>query len=405
VRAGEFIKNVAASHRGARLVAACWLALPLLASQVPQYGAPLPTTDGLGRSDMYAIASLGLDRLADSTLIWLLMAATIVVWLARRLFPLALVSHPGRGEHPPEKIAERLSRALLAVAGWARTRRLVDHAGVKVEMGALRWGRRLATLAATGLVLSLIWTLAQPAAELLEVPLRAAGTQTTVAAWRAEAGRLVALPGSRSASCSLSAGRLRCSLNVDGKPQSVDLAAGSPLVIGSRQVVWLASASDVDQSAARLLWRPDSGEARWFAFDVIIDRMLSVASLQTKVTMLATSRAGPIVFGTRRLESGSEAFVQAAPELLIGGLPSVRMQTPGRVRLLIAPALPSGLMALLVALALAAALLLFALPGIELDVSAVDGRIAIRACNRPALLVAVQAVAGADSAPNPEVSS
>ncbi len=403
MRAGELLRNVTTSEKGAHLIAGCWLALPLLATQLPQRAAPLATADGLGRSDILAMAALGLDRLADSSLIWLLIAATIVLLVARRLFPPALVRHPGQGGEAADSTAQRLARALASVdgdGGQRSPRRIADDRGVRVELGALRWGRRLAALALAGLVSVLMWVQAQPAAEVLEIPLRQAGTSSTVAAWTADAGHLVPVDGARSVSCSRSDAGLGCTFNVNGQSQSVLLAAGSPARVDGHQVVWLANAADADQGSARLFWRPDQRPEAlsWFAFDVSTDRMLKVDSLHANVTMLATRRSGPLVFGHRQADGKIGSFVQAAPELLPNGAPAARLQSPARVRLLMAPALPPPLLAVLVILALVGALLLFAVPGIELEVSAVDGRVAVRACNRPELLVAVQAVAGADGA-------
>ena len=81
----------------------CWLALLLLATQLPQKHAPLTVADGLGRSDMHVVAALGLDRLAGSGLLWLVVAFTAVVWFARLLFPLALVRLGGDAGTPTKR--------------------------------------------------------------------------------------------------------------------------------------------------------------------------------------------------------------------------------------------------------------------------------------------------------------
>ncbi len=397
MRAGEFLRNVAASHIGARLIAGCWLAMPLLASQLPQKGAPLTTPDGLGRSDLQAMDGLGLHQLADSSLLWLLIAATIVVFVARRLFPTALVRHASGDGAAAGETAERLARALGGTdgaSGARRIRRISDDRGVRIELGAMRWGRRLVSVAAAGLVTALMWTAAEPPAELFEVPLRAPGTQSGVAAYVGEAGHLVAASGRRAAACNRRGGGLACDLTIDGRPQKLDLTAGSAVRVGRRQVTWLANALDPDQPDGRLHWRPESTpDAPWYAFNVIADRMLKIDSLRARLTLLATNRAGPVVFGARGEGASAAIFVQAAPELLPKGVPAARMHTTARVRLLVGPDLPALVLILLLALAGIGAVLLFAVPGVELAVSAVDGTVAVQSCNRPELLAVVQSAA------------
>ena len=69
------------------------------------------------------------------------------------------------------------------------------------------------------------------------------------------------------------------------------------------------------------------------------------------------------------------------------------MHTTARVRLLVGPDLPALVLILLLALAGIGAVLLFAVPGVELAVSAVDGTVAVQSCNRPELLAVVQSAA------------
>lgn len=364
-------------------MAGCWLVLLLLATQIPQRHAPLTVADGLGRSDMAVLTALGLDRLAGSGLLWLVVALTAVVWIGRLLFVPAVARIRGDADGHVHT-ADRLEKGLRAASDPAPTiRRVADDRAIRIEFGALRWGRRTAFAAAALALVLFGWAVSEPAPELLEVTLGAPGTPSPVAAWTVESGHLVPATPARTGRCDRAGEGLRCSLQLAGEPLEFSLQPGGVARSGRRLVAWTGSASDPDSAAGRLLWRANGGaKGPWYALDATAGQALTVPALQARLALINSQRSGPLLFGQQRQGDAAMAFVQAAPELLPAGQATARLQTPPRVRLLLTSDLPPALLALAVVLALLAALLLFAVPGLELEVSAKDGSIAIGAGNR-----------------------
>ena len=342
---------------------------------------------------MQVIAALGLDRLAGSGLLWLLVAITAVVWVARRLFPQPLLRLRGDG-NAARATAERLARDLRDAGDGApprRIRRLSDDRATRIEFGALAWGRRLSAAGAVLGVLLAAWALAAPAPLVLEISPGAAGTPSAAAAWNVEAGHLVPAVAAPNGGCSTAGAGLRCRLSFAGESHEFSLNPGDVAHVGSRQIAWIGAASDADSGVGRLFWRPKIAEnGPWYALDVTVGRVLNVPSLQARLALLASSRSGSLIFGQRTGPDGTGAFVLAAPELLPKGRATARLQTPARARLLVTFDVPPALLALALLAAILGALLLFAVPGIEIEVSAVDGTVSVLASNRQRLLGTVR---------------
>lgn len=400
---GAFLRAFATSAAGARLLVGSWLAVALLCTQIPQSHAPLVTGDGLGRSDLLLLASLGLDRLADSALVWLLFAATVVFVVARRLFAdeCALARHPALAGEPTEATAARLRDALQEVLDRqggplaSDVKITASAAGLRIHAGWMRAGRRAAWVCATLAVVWMIHAAGQPPPTVIDVPVRTGAAPAPRQVQRAQAGRLVTVAGSLPASCAQGRLGLGCTLELSGKRVDLALRPGQATSVDGQLISWVGTAPDPTFAAGTLQWHTaaaDPGQApRWYAFGMRSGAALKVAALGATMLPVRTTRSGPVIFGERRAAEGQQVFALASPDILPEGRPTARLSAPSTVRLSIAPDLPPGLLAGLIAALLLSAVALFAVPGIDLEIQEVGAVVVVRSANRTALLQAVAA--------------
>ena len=400
MRSGVFLRAIAVSPFALRSLSIAWLALLLTATQIPQRFAPLTTSDGLSRANLRFIEAVGLDRLGDSTILWLLVTLSVIVFVARRLFvpPSSGVSETDASSVPEQK-AEHLARELEVWSKRHTMRRMValsrrrDGGTERIELGPGRWGRWLLLLAGLGLVWTWVGSSMAVSPLLLEVRLAKSKSPNTASALVAEAGRLVSARSGFSATCHPKGETISCQLDLQGERGQVELTPNRSAQWGRWHVAWVGRAVDPKGVDARLHWQltskstPDkaANSQHWYAFDVAANRTVDVPDLNARVTAVRRDAAGWMFFGQRGRDKSLQSFVMAAPALLPTGVGAARYNTSDQVRLLVTSALPRWSLIVWSALGLLAALLMTLLPWVEIEVDLTTGAVEVHACNRPAL--------------------
>jgi hypothetical protein len=423
VRSGVFLRAIAVSPFALRLLTIAWLALLIVATQIPQRYAPLTTSDGLSRADLRFIETVGLDQLGDSMVLWLLVTLSIIVMVARWLFATAPGGHAVALESATSE--QRLGRLHEEMKTWLQRhpmrwaislRRRRDGGIEKLELGAARWGRWLLAFAAVGFVLTWIGSSMGASPVLFEVRLANPDKPAVAHAQVAEAGRLVAARPGCSGSCQDKDKAISCQLDLWGDRGQVELTPTRTGRLGRWRVAWVGRAVDPHGVDARLHWRipakstPGSANnsQRWYALDVVAGRTVDVPDLEARITSVRRDTAGWMFFGQRGRDKSVESFAMAAPTLLPAGVSAARYSAPAKARLLATPALSGLLLIIWTGLGLIAALSMILLPTAEIAVDLDAGVVEVRSCNRLALrrlaleLLVVVSVRSGDSMEEPQ---
>ncbi len=344
------LRRLATSPTITRVLAFAWLGALFIGSQIPQQRAPLVTTDGFARGDLQALAVVGLDHLGDSGLVWVLAALTVVAVLARLLFapPLAGWSWPAATGSPvlptsvdavDARVRGHLATLPLAARLGLQLRREQLGATIYLTAGRARAGRVLLAVAAV-LMAATIGLLARADPPLrVDVPIRDGEGRWRLQAWQVEAGRLVPLAQDWSGSCALGPTGLACSLELDDGPVRLHLAPGQAVALGSRGVVWQATATDPAADSWVLRWRDPDGAAWQTA--IAADHAADIRSSGQRLLAVA-SGGGPLIVASNGGDSPA-VHLLALPRLAADGVADAAVTAAGQARLLITTRLPMGL--------------------------------------------------------------
>lgn len=254
-----------ASHPAAAGAVAGGLSLLFwAASQLPQANAPWPATDGLSRSDLQALAAVGLDSTLTGALALLLAVAAALILVAQPV--------------PPNATA-RLRRVLTG-------------------------------LAAIGLGVAVWTTAAAPRPTVVEVPLDAPAAALN--AFVSDAGRWAPAGTRWHGRCQRVSDGLRCTLEGAGAKHTVELQPGEP----SADWLWLGAAQTPLAAQLRLHWQA-TGREPSLAIPLRDRQTVDVAALGRRLTPVVSRTAGPLVL---------VANPEQADGWLLAGPPSLHPQ-------------------------------------------------------------------------------
>ncbi len=255
--------------------------LAWLGSQLPQRDAPRWLADGLGRSDLMALGSLGLDDLT--------VALPVMLWWIAAVAVLALRS------------------------GW-----LGD--GTAVRSGQRAVGA-MWLVAATFWAIWVLWNIGRPAVTWLDVDVQTA--QPATQAWAYDLGHAAPAPGRFVGSCAPDAsGReLDCSLEVPEGPAKVHLAAGQSETRQGWQFTWIGRSPNpvadrfqfigsVQAGGAPVQVQLQAGKAA--DAQAVRARWIPQASAAGGPTVLAVAEGGPLTWWSSPILSGSSTVSATA---------------------------------------------------------------------------------------------
>lgn len=399
--AAAFVRQLLAHPRSNDAVLVVWALLALIATQIPQADAPAAVADGLSRSDLLLLQNVGLDRLGASVLAWLAVALTLVVGLARALFPQDATQWTGVARaaiDPAQTVAQALSSALPgAQPRWRRS-----HRDAALTIGHPAWGR-LALSLSGGAAIAYVLLASQVALPvLLDVPLGAAGA--TASAWTAEGGALAPAPGHWEANCTRSPGGAECKVQGGGSPAQVHLSAGSSALVGPHRYTWIATGRAADMPSLTLRWQRDPKPALPLTVQLTPGVPADSASLHLSLRPAVHADTGPLVMAASDRDGVTDARVLASPALVPKGRLAATATGGEVLRIEVADPKPFWLLWLSLLLAGIGAVLAWALPAVHLTCAeGVGAAWTVHSCNRPAFLAALQqAIARGSSLPRGE---
>jgi len=381
VGVGAWLRQGATSPFAPVALLLAWSLLALAATQLPQADAPLPVADGLSRADHLSLAALGLHRLGDSALFALLAGLSVLVFVARGLFPLdtAIWTAPlanrsateaALRQHLPALQLVRQGEVTIGSLGWPRlaSAALLLGAAAALAFVALRAGQALP-----------IW---------VDVPLGAA--EAPLEAWRADAGRLAPAPGRWRGNCQRTPtggaiAPLRCSLERPGGRDSWTLLPGQAISLGEHRLAWVATGRAATPQAFEVRWQPP-GARTPSAIQLTSGEARDAATLHTRWLPTTTRGAGPLVIGVER----ERTFGLVSPVLAPGQPALATAIGPEVVRLQLTPLAPWWLLWSALLLAASGAALAWLRPAVRLHLDAAD-TLHLLSCNRLAVLQQIKA--------------
>lgn len=255
--------------------------LAWLGSQLPQRDAPRWLADGLGRSDLMALATLGLDDLTIALPVMLWWIAAVAVLLLRSGW---------LGDGTPNRSGQRAVGAtwLISATFWA---------------------------------IWVLWNVARPAVTWLDVDVQVA--QPATLAWTYDFGHPAPAPGRFVGSCAPDAsGReLDCTLEVPQGPAKIHLAAGQSETRQGWQFTWVGRAPNpvaerflfvgaVQPGGAPVQVPLQAGKAA--DAPAIRARWIPQASAAGGPAVLAVAEGGPLTWWNSPILSGSSAVTATA---------------------------------------------------------------------------------------------
>jgi len=268
--------------------------LAWLGSQLPQRDAPRWLADGLGRSDLMALATLGLDDLTIALPVMLWWIAAVAVLILR--------------------------------SGW-----LGDATAPR---GSQRAAGAIWLVSASLWAIWVLWNVARPPVTWLDVDVQVG--QPATQAWSYDYGHAAPAPGRFVATCSPDAsGReLDCTLEVPQGPAKIHLAAGQSETRQGWQFTWIGRSPNpvaerfqfvgaVQPGGAPVQVPLQAGKAA--DAPAIRARWIPQASAAGGPSVLAVAQGGPLTWWNSPILTGSTAVVATA-------------HAGDRVRIAVAPA-------------------------------------------------------------------
>lgn len=386
-----FVRKLALSPAAFPSLAVGWAALALVGTQLPQADAPWPVTDGLSRPDLLAIHGLGLDRLAGSAAFWLLLSLTIVVAVARLLFPEAVAVW--RSARPAtDDLAARLLKSLKTAC--PRVRATTFDGRVRIDVGAPVVGPVLLVAAGIAAAVCLAFFATSSLPVWVDVPVD--GAERALHASSPDGGTLGTAAGRWRGRCAPAAGRVQCSLDVPGALPAFTLAPGEATSVAGMRFAWVATGRTTDAGSPTLLWRPTGSQVD-YAIRLQAGQMREALALGgARFLDVPTQTAGPLVllhYGPTQARTGA-ALV--SPALGLPGREVAAVQTTDVVRLQKTEDLPIGLLWIALALAATGAWLSWGVARLRVEVDPQASRgVVVHSCNRLRLLGIVTEAANA----------
>ena len=361
--AAVFVRQLLAHPRSMDAVLVVWALLAVMATQIPQADAPAAVADGLSRSDLLLLHSVGLDRIGASVLAWLAVALTVVVGIAHALFPQDALVWTGTAAaaiDPEHTVAQ----ALALVLPRARPRWRRSEPAAELTIGFPRWGRAALGLSGAVVMAYVLVASQRSLPVLLDVPLGVAGAPAT--AWTAEAGAAVPASGHWEASCTRSAQGAHCTVQGAGSPARLNLSAGSSVVVGGHRYTWIATGRAADLPALTLGWQRDPWPAAPLALQLSPGVPADVASLGLTLRWASHVDTGPLVMTVAQREGRAQARLLASPALLPKGRLAATVTGGEVLRIEVADHPPLWLLWLGLVLGGLGAMLAWALPAVHL---------------------------------------